>query len=136
MFARKTAHDRPAHRRHPLFALVVATVAAAAVLVPGGAAQAATRAVPARGHVFSAWQSTVTHEIHVHGFALHRHPPRRRITVGLFVNGRFGKKVLANDATPAAKSIGRHGFTTVLPWPRGVHHVRLAVYENGHRRMN
>jgi cell wall-associated NlpC family hydrolase len=137
MFAWKTAKERPAHRRHPLSAaLLVGTITAAALLGTSAPAQAASGAVHARAHFAYAWQSTVTHEIHVHGAAVdHRHP-HQRITVGLFVHGKLGKKVVANDSTPRARSVGRHGFSTVLHWPHGVHHVRLAVYENGHRQMN
>src|SRR3954451_5705499 len=98
MFARKTAANRPPHRRHLLrVALLVATTTAATLLATSAPAEAASRPIHARGHFFHAWQSNVTHEIHVHGVAVdHRHP-HRNITVGLFVNGKFGKKVAAND---------------------------------------
>jgi cell wall-associated NlpC family hydrolase len=136
MFARKTAQDRPAHRRHLLPAALVVAITVAATLLGAAPSGASARRVHARGHFSQAWQSTVTHAIHVHGVAAdHRHP-HRRITVGLFVNGKFAKKVVANNRTPKAKSVGRHGFETTLRWPRTVHHVRLAVYEYGHRRMN
>ena len=136
MFARKTAANRPPHRRHPLLAALAVGAMTTATLLGTSAPAEAAGGVHAHARFSYAWQNTVTHEIHVHGVAVDRQHPHRRITVGLFVNGKFGKKVLANDRTPAAKSLGRHGFATVLHWPRNVHHVRLAVYENGLRRMN
>jgi cell wall-associated NlpC family hydrolase len=134
MFARKTAQDRPAHRRLLLPAALI--VAIAVTLLGATPSSASTNRVPARAHFFHAWQSTVTHAIHVHGVAIDQHHPRRKITVGLFVNGKFGKKVVADNRTPKDKWLGRHGFATVLHWPRNVHHVRLAVYENGNRRKH
>lgn len=135
---RRTAKNRPPRRRHALPAvLLAATTVAAAVVITGAApAGASDTPVRARAHFAYAWQSRVTHDIHVQGIARDRHHPHRRITVGFFVNGQFGKKVRANNPTPAAKWIGRHGFSTVLHWPRNVHHIRLAVYESGHRRKN
>src|SRR5262245_16004060 len=117
MLARKTAQDRPAHRRHLLSAALIVAITVAATLLGSTASSATTRPVHARAHLFYGWQSTVTHAIHVHGVAADRHHPHRTITVGLFVNGKFGKKVVANDRTPRDKWLGRHGFETVLHWP-------------------
>jgi cell wall-associated NlpC family hydrolase len=135
MPASKTAQDRPAHRRQLPAALAVAT-ALAATLVGAAPSGAAAHRMHARAHFAHAWQSTVTHAIHVRGVAIDRRHPHRKITVGLFVNGKFGKRVVADHRTPEAKSVGRHGYETVLSWPHSVHHVRLAVYEHGRRRLN
>src|SRR5262245_50201363 len=124
MLAWRTAETRPAHRRHALpAALLAAITIAAGVVVAGAPAGAADRPVRARAHFAYAWQSRVTHDIHVQGVARDRHHPHRRITVGFFVNGKLAKTVRANNRTPGAKWVGRHGFATVLHRRHIVHRV-------------
>jgi cell wall-associated NlpC family hydrolase len=121
-------------RRHTVLAALLATAVTAGALLPAGSPASATTA-PVHGHFTSAWQSRVTHQVHVHGIAYDPSHLSSSLTVGIFIDGKHRKILTAKlPSHVGMRGVhGHHSFNAVLSWPKYAHRVTLAVYEHGQR---
>lgn len=132
-----TPDDRPAGRR-ALRAVALAGAAAvlgAIALVAGPAPAGAAGASSTHGHLQYAWQSTVTHHVHVRGYAWDRRHPHDSVRVGIIVNGRRLRTIKAHDSSPGFDSaqhiVGKHAFEAILPARPGADYIRIEAHPVG-----
>lgn len=116
-------------------ALAVAGTVGGVAVASAAPANAATR--PAQGRYGSVWQDTVTHKVHVTGFAYDHTAGQRNkpVHVALYVNGNYKRSLVANgrsyDYDKAHHIHGHHGFSAVFGASKNAKRVALVVHTVG-----
>jgi cell wall-associated NlpC family hydrolase len=73
----------------------------------------------------------VTHQVHVHGWALDKSSPRSSVKVAVYIDGKWRKTVSAYLPTRVGHKGGLHGhhtFNATLSWPKTAKKVSLVVH--------